>query len=99
MAPIWRHAFIVIRTNYSIMFDWTHLKTNNISYCSHMFFAVCVSFRLLITVLLLLLHAVVPVIKIPKKFNIAGASDYLFDKDFQTKERRLKAAGLLKRDV
>ena len=99
MASIRSYPFITIETIYSIMFDWSHLKSNNINYCAHMRFAVFVSLRLLITVLLLLLHAFVPFIKIPRKFNIAGASDYLFDKDFETKERRFKAVGLYRKDV
>ena len=99
MASLWCYPFGVMKTNYSIMFDWAHLKNNEIGYCSHMQFAIVVSLRLLLTALLLVFHAIIPFIKIPKKFSIGGTSDYLFDKDFNIKERKLKAAGLLARNV
>ena len=71
------------------MFDFNHLKFNKISYWAHLSFAFVICVRILITVGLLLAHAILPFLKMPKKFSILGTSDYLFDKDYETKLRML----------
>ena len=71
------------------MLDWEHLADNKISYWKHFCFSAGVACRLIPTVLLLLIHAVVPILKIPKKLSISGASDYLFDKDYEIRSRIL----------
>ena len=45
------------------MFDWNHLKSNDLSYREHLKFSLCVALRLVPTVILLLLHSVLPFIK------------------------------------
>ena len=99
MASIWCYPFIVVKTNYSVMLDLEHLKSNQISYCSHFSFATMVALRLTLTAALLVFHSIVPFVRIPKKFSIGGTSDYLFDKDFEIKERQLSAAGILNNNV
>ena len=72
------------------MLDWHHLRDNKTTYLEHLCFAVGVAGRLIPTILLLLLHAVIPVLKIPKKLSISGTSDYLFDKDYEIRSRILE---------
>jgi len=99
VAFIWGDTFIIIKTNYSVMLDVCHLKENKVSYCRHFFFALTIALRLSLTVVLLVFHSIIPFIQIPKKFSIGGTSDYLFDKDFEIKERRLTAAGIYEENV
>tara|TARA_Y100000310_G_C20258185_1_gene612350 strand:+ start:241 stop:501 length:261 start_codon:yes stop_codon:yes gene_type:complete len=82
------------------MFDWNHLKSNNISYRRHLKFAICVALRLIPTVVLLLFHAVLPFVKMPKALSIAGASNYLFDRECEIHERMIEALDIAEgRDV
>jgi len=80
------------------MFDWNHLQNTGISYKSHFKFAVCVALRLVPTVVLLLVHAMLPFVKLPKALSIAGTSNYLFDRECEVRERMIdvlnKAEGI-----
>jgi len=71
------------------MLDWHHLKDNRTTYRAHLCFAAGVALRLIPTVVLLLLHAVFPMLKMPKALSLSGASDYLFDKDYEIRQRIL----------
>jgi len=71
------------------MLDWHHLRDTKTSYINHFAFATIISLRLILTSLLLIIHAVVPVFKIPKALSISGTSDYLFDRDFEIREKVL----------
>ena len=71
------------------MLDWHHLKDNKTTYIKHFYFASGMALRLMATVILLLLHAVVPILKIPKSLSVSGTSDYLFDKDYEVRQRIL----------
>lgn len=71
------------------MFDLHHLRDNKTSYTNHLCFAIWIAARLLFGGVLLILHAVIPIIKMPKALSLAGLSDYLFDKDYQIRQRIL----------
>jgi hypothetical protein len=67
----------------------THLRDNKTSYVAHFKFALCISARLLVTALAMLFHAIIPIVKIPRPLSLSGTSDYLFDKDYEIRERVL----------
>ncbi len=71
------------------MLDWHHLEDNKTTYREHLCFSAGVALRLIPTVVLLLVHAILPVVKVPKALSISGTSDYLFDKDYQIRQRIL----------
>ena len=71
------------------MFDWNHLKNTGTDYISHFKFSFYVGLRLVPTVILLLAHAILPFVKVPKTLSIAGASSYLFDKECEIRERMI----------
>ena len=71
------------------MFDWSHLKDNKTAYPNHLWFAGVISLRMFLTSITMLFHAIIPIVKIPKCFSISGTSDYLFDKDYEIRERVL----------
>jgi len=80
------------------MFDWNHLKNTDIGYINHFKFATSMALRLIPTVILLLVHAILPFVKVPKALSIAGASNYLFDRECEVRERMIdvlnKAEGI-----
>lgn len=69
------------------MFDWRHLKDRGTDYYRHLFFAAGMAIRILLTGIILLMHAVIPYIKLPRYFMISVLSDYLFEKDYQVRKR------------
>jgi|3_EtaG_2_1085321.scaffolds.fasta_scaffold20761_3 hypothetical protein len=73
------------------MFNFNHLKEVDQNYFQHVCFAMAISIRLSLTVLLLPVHALLPFVKMPQKFNVEGASDYLFDKDNEVRVRMMMA--------
>jgi len=73
------------------MFNFNHLKEVDQNYFQHICFAITISIRLSLTVLLLPVHALLPFIKMPQKFNIEKTSNYLFDKDNEVRVRMMMA--------
>jgi hypothetical protein len=71
-----------------MLFDWHHLKNRKTDYLGHLIFALQIVVRLLITAPVLLAHAVIPWIRIPKYFHILSLSDYLYDCDYKTRTGR-----------
>ena len=71
------------------MFDWHHLKDRGTNYYRHFFFATGMSLRILLSGIALLIHAMIPYIKLPRYFMISVLSDYLFEKDYQVRKRML----------
>ena len=47
-----------------------HLKENNETYFSHMFFAFKVGLNLLISSMFFVIHGIIPVVSAPQKFNL-----------------------------
>jgi hypothetical protein len=79
------------------MFDWSHLKDNKTTYREHLCFSTGVALRLIPTVILLLVHGILPMLKMPKAASISGTSDYLFDKDYEIRQRVLGSDPVLKK--
>jgi len=63
------------------MLDREHLKKNNVSYWSHLFFALKVSFRLLASAVLLGLHSVIPALVVPKSLNLESMTEFLSEQN------------------
>jgi len=78
------------------MLDIGHLKDIGQSYGEHMLFALLICGRLAMTTFLLSIHAFLPFLKMPRIFDIARTSDYLFDKDYEVRVRMMK---ILDKDV
>ena len=73
------------------MLDLHHLKDNQTTYFEHLIFALGIVLRLIPTILLLVVHAVLPIVKMPKIFSISGTSDYLYDQKYKIRLRVLSA--------
>jgi|10_taG_2_1085330.scaffolds.fasta_scaffold571105_1 hypothetical protein len=71
------------------MFDLHHLRDNKTSYMNHLCFAAWIGARLLLGGTALVVHAILPIVKMPKSLSLGGLSDYLFDKDYQIRQRIL----------
>ena len=51
--------------------NWrNHLKTNNETYLSHLFFAGKISLTLMFRSVIFIVHAIFPICSIPKKWNL-----------------------------
>ena len=77
-------------TIYNRMLDFRHLKEVDQNYVQHMLFALLICLRVSFAMGLLLIHAFLPFIKMPNPLDIARTSDYLFDKDYETRVRMMK---------
>ncbi len=75
-------------TIYSMLIDWRHLKDRKVGYLGHLFFALQIALRLIITVPILIAHALVPWMRTPKYFHIITLSNYLYDCDYKTRTGR-----------
>jgi len=71
------------------MFDWYHLKDRRTDYITHLFFAMGMSIRLLLSGIMLLVHGLIPYVKQPRYFKVSVISDYLFEKDYQMRRRMI----------
>jgi|TARA_R110002020_G_scaffold403449_1_gene613617 hypothetical protein len=71
-----------------MLFDWRHLRDRKMNYLSHMAFALQVILRMLVTILVLTMHAIIPWVRTPKYFHILSLSNYLYDCDFKTRTGR-----------
>ena len=71
------------------MIDLHHLKDNKTTYTAHLCFASWIALRLILGGVLLLVHGLIPILKMPKALSLSGLSDYLFDKDYQIRQRIL----------
>ena len=71
-----------------MLFDWYHLKDRKTDYLRHSVFALQIAVRLLITGIVLLAHALIPWIRVPKYFRIITLSNYLYDCDYKTRTGR-----------
>tara|TARA_Y100001937_G_scaffold128199_1_gene202963 strand:+ start:3832 stop:4032 length:201 start_codon:yes stop_codon:yes gene_type:complete len=58
-----------------------HLKENEISYLGHFLFAMGISWRLSISSLIFMIHALLPVISIPDRYNLDAMALFLFEKN------------------
>ena len=58
-----------------------HLKEKKISYLEHFMFAAGVSWRLSVSSLFFILHAILPIIAIPYNYNLESMALYLFEKN------------------
>tara|TARA_A100001391_G_C5065478_1_gene277051 strand:- start:1050 stop:1250 length:201 start_codon:yes stop_codon:yes gene_type:complete len=58
-----------------------HLKEKKISYLKHFMFAASVSWRLSVSSLFFILHAILPIIAIPYNYNLESMALYLFEKN------------------
>jgi len=72
------------------MLDFQHLKEVDQNYFQHMLFALSVCLRVSLAMGLLLIHAFLPFLKTPRVLDLARTSDYLFDKDYDIRVRRMK---------
>jgi len=70
-----------------VIFDWPHLKDRQTGYGVHLFLALRMAIRILLTAVFLVGHALVPVIKQPKYFKIITLSNYLYDQYLKTHEK------------
>ena len=69
-----------------MMFDRDHLKKNNVSYWSHLFFALSVSLRLLTSAVFLGIHSLLPMFMVPKALNLENMAKFLAERDNHQKE-------------
>jgi len=67
-----------------------HLKENNETYLSHLLFAGKVGLTLVFRGIIFLLHAIIPICKIPTMWNLSNTSDKLHRWDEYTLKRSLK---------
>ncbi len=58
-----------------------HLKENNTSYLQHFMFAMGVSWRLSVSSLFFMIHALAPMINIPDRYDLDAMALYLFEKN------------------
>jgi|ETNmetMinimDraft_4_1059912.scaffolds.fasta_scaffold538205_1 hypothetical protein len=72
------------------MINIKHLEEAGQNYFQHMWFAGWVAVRLLVTAIVLLLHAILPILQMPRSLDIARTSDFLFDKDYDLRVRKMK---------
>tara|TARA_R110000824_G_scaffold21466_6_gene79934 strand:- start:341 stop:589 length:249 start_codon:yes stop_codon:yes gene_type:complete len=72
------------------MLDTNHLKNVDQNYSQHFLFALMICGRLILTAVLLLMHAFLPFIKMPRMLDIGKTSDYLFDKDYEVRVRMMR---------
>ncbi len=63
------------------MFKREHLKKNNVSYWSHLFFALNISLRLLVSAILLGVHSILPMVGMPKCLNLESMAEFLSEKN------------------
>ena len=54
-----------------------HLRYNNETYISHLFFASKIGLTLMCRGIIFLLHAIFPICKIPKRWNLENTSNKL----------------------
>tara|TARA_R100000808_G_C2140365_1_gene148182 strand:- start:412 stop:651 length:240 start_codon:yes stop_codon:yes gene_type:complete len=73
------------------MLESNHLKNNGVTYLEHAFFAIPIAIRMLLSSLLLTIHAILPFIKMPESLSILGVSNYLFDRHARSHEKAIKA--------
>ena len=74
-------------TIYSMLFDWSHLKNRKTNYLKHLWSALAMGARVLLSGLILIGHAIIPWIRVPKYFHILSLSDYLYDCDYKIRTR------------
>jgi hypothetical protein len=72
------------------MLNINHLKEVGQNYFQHLLFAVWICIRLGITMTLLLIHALLPFIQMPKALDVGKTSDFLFDRDYDIRVRMMK---------
>jgi hypothetical protein len=68
-------------TIYSMLLDLSHLKLRKTHYLKHLWSALTMATRVLLSGLVLVGHAIIPWIRVPKYFHILSLSDYLYDCD------------------
>ena len=69
-----------------MIFDWRHLKDRQTNYFTHLFFAMAMALRILVSGVALVIHAVVPFIRQPRYVHIGELSNYLFDMDYHMRK-------------
>ena len=67
-----------------------HLKENNETYLSHLKFATTIGLTLMLRGGIFLVHGLLPVCEIPKKFNIEDTREKLNKWNTQAKQRTSK---------
>jgi len=70
-----------------MLFDPNHLKDNNETYVSHFVFASKIGLHLLIRSIVFLVHAVIPLIVIPKKMNLSSTCELITHWNAHSKSR------------
>ena len=73
-----------------MIFDWHHLKDRQTNYWSHLFFAMAIALRIIVSGVALVAHALIPFIHQPRYVRIGELSNYLFDMDYHTKKSMLE---------
>ena len=64
-----------------------HLKENNETYFSHLKFASCVGLSLVGRGIIFIVHGLLPIIRIPKIFNLEATGKKLIEWNEYTKKR------------
>ena len=75
-----------------MIFNPNHLKNQNTTYPKHLCFALLIALRMLLTTIVLVFHAIIPIIQIPKSLTILGTSNYLYDKHFKLLDQKKSGA-------
>ena len=71
--------------------NWrNHLKANNETYLSHLFFAGKISLTLVLRSVIFIIHAIFPICPIPKKWNLEDTIKKLQKWHEYTKKRKNK---------
>tara|TARA_B100000287_G_scaffold91323_1_gene83601 strand:+ start:611 stop:838 length:228 start_codon:yes stop_codon:yes gene_type:complete len=70
-----------MRSKKMFKFLTKHLKERNVSYLSHLGFALEVGLVLSVASLVFVLHALLPFFSIPQKYNLESLALYLFEKN------------------
>jgi len=73
-----------------MLFDWRHLRDRKMNYLLHLVLVLQIVLRLLVTIPVLAVHALIPWIRTPKYFQILPLSNYLYDSDFKTRTGRFR---------
>ena len=63
------------------MLERDHLKENGISYWSHLFFALNISFILFASAVVLGLHSIIPMIMLPECLNLESMEEFLSEQN------------------